>query len=152
MAEALLGQTLKDKGIDWVEVSSAGLVASPFGVAHSQLRRVLGSTYRRVENRPSKPLTSNMVVGSDLILGMENRHVSQIIERFPEANGRVDKITHYAGKEGEIRDFPDSGYGDVVGWLRHCCTLMVPCVEEIADRIVREKGKGSDNDSTGKVD
>jgi protein-tyrosine phosphatase len=142
MAEALLGQTLKDKDINWVEVSSAGLVASPFGVAHSQLRRVLGSTYRLVENRPSKPLTSNIVAGSDLILGMENRHVSQIIERFPEANGRVDKITHYAGKEGETRDFPDSGYGDVVSWLRHCYTVMVPCVEEIADRIVREKVKG----------
>jgi protein-tyrosine-phosphatase len=147
-----LRQTLADKGIEWAEVSSGGLVASPWGVAHSQLRRVLGTTYRLVENRPSKPLTHELVRGSDLILCMENRHVYQILARFPESNGRVDLITSYAGKEGEIKDFPDSGYGDVVSWLRHCHSIMVPCVEMIVDRLVRERDNGSASLSTAKVD
>ncbi|GEM_PF-513709 len=152
MAEALLRQLVSDKGVEWMEVSSAGLVASAWGVAHSQLRRVLGPSYRLVEKRPSKPLTEEIVRTSDLILGMENRHIQQILERFPESKGRVDKITSYAGKDGEIRDFPDSGYGDVVGWLRHCYAVMVPCVEIIAARLVRERIKVSDGDSAGKVD
>jgi hypothetical protein len=83
---------------------------------------------------------------------MENRHVNQILERFPEAKGRVDKITSYAGKEGEIKDFPESGYGEVVSWLRHCYSIMVPCVEVIADRLVHERVSRSDMNPSAKVD
>ena len=139
MAEALLRQSLADKRIDWAVVSSGGLVASQWGVAHSQLRRVLGPSYRLVENRHSQPLTQELIEGSDLILGMENRHVSQILERFPKSIGRVDKMTTYAGKDGEIKDFPDSGYGDVYNWLRHCHSVMVPCIETMTQRLVRER-------------
>lgn len=152
MAEALMRQTLADKGIERAEVSSGGLVASSWGVAHAQPRRVLGSAYRLVENRRSQPLTQELVRGSDLILGMENRHVYQILERFPESGGRVDKITTYAGNDGEIKDFPDSGYSDVVSWLRHCHSIMVPCIETIADRLVRERDSVSTGPSTEKVD
>jgi protein-tyrosine phosphatase len=152
MAEALLRQLVSDKGVEWMEISSAGLVASAWGVAHSQLRRVLGPSYRLVEKRPSRPLTEELVRTSDLILGMENRHIQQILERFPESRGRVDKITSYAGKDGEIRDFPDSGYGDVVSWLRHCHTIMVPCLETIADRLVHETVNANQPPPTGKVD
>lgn len=135
----MLRESLADRGIDGIVVTSGGLVASSWGIAHSQLRRVLGPSYRLVENRPSLPLSKELIDGSDLILGMENRHVSQILERFPEAKGRVDKITAYAGKDGEIKDFPDSGYGDVYCWLRHCHAVMVPCVETITERLVRER-------------
>jgi protein-tyrosine-phosphatase len=148
MAEALLHQTFLDRKVDWAQVSSGGLVASPWGVAHSQLRRVLGSRYRLVENRRSQPLTHELVAGSDLILGMEDRHVNQILERFPDAEGRVHKITSYAGKEGEIRDFPDSGYGDVFSWLRSCHSIMVPCIETIAQKIIRESGRPADRRET----
>lgn len=135
MAEALLRQSLADEGVNSVEVTSGGLVASPFSVAHSQLRRVLGPSFRHVENRHSRPLTQELIDDSDLILGMENRHVSQILERFPSAKGRVHKITTYAGTDGEIKDFPESGYGDVYSWLLHCRSIMVPCVETISLRL-----------------
>ena len=139
MAEALLRQELADRSVSWADVSSAGLVASPWGVAHSQLRRVLGPSFRLIENRRSQPLTGEMVNGADLILGMENRHVSQILGQFPKSEGRVDKVTTYAGRDGEIRDFPDSGYGDVYSWLLHCHSIMAPCIETIADKLVRDK-------------
>jgi protein-tyrosine phosphatase len=144
MAEALLRQTLTARGIAWAEVTSGGLVASPWGVAHSQLRRVLGPAYQLVENRRSQPLTQELVDSSDLILGMENRHVNQILERFHVSEGRVNKMTTYAGRDGEIKDFPDSGYGDVVSWLRHCHSIMIPCVETIAERLVREEQSSRD--------
>ena len=153
MAEALMRQTLADRNVNGIEVSSSGLVASPWSVAHTQLRRVLGPAYQLVENRPSQPLTQELVERSDLILGMENRHVRQILERYPKSQGRVDKITSYAGRDGEVKDFPDSGYGDVFAWLRHCHSIMLPCIETIADRLVRAR----DNESvasgiTEKVD
>lgn len=140
MAEALLRTAMAERRIDWIEVTSAGLVASQYGVAHQQLRRVLGPSFALVENRRSVPMTEELVAGADLILGMESRHVRQIHERFPWARGKVDLVTTYAGREGEIRDFPDSGYGDVVSWLRHCHSIMVPSVDIIADRLLRENG------------
>jgi protein-tyrosine-phosphatase len=150
MAEALLRQRLTENKVDGTQVTSGGLVASPWGVAHSQLRRVLGPTYRLVENRHSQPLTQELVSSSDLILGMEDRHVSQILERFPDAEGRVFKITSYGGIEGEIKDFPDSGYGDVYSWLRDCYSKMVPCIDTIAEKIVL--GNKSLARQTGKLD
>lgn len=142
MAEALLRQRLTEKRIDEIQVTSGGLVASPWGMAHSQLRRVLGPAYRFVDHRQSQPLTQDLVSGSDLILGMEERHVRQILERFSNLEGRVFKVTSYAGKEGEIKDFPDSGYGDVYSWLCDCYTKMVPCIDTIAEEITRD-GKSS---------
>ena len=147
MAEAMLRQNLMDRQIDWAEVSSGGLVASPWGIAQPQLRRVLGPSYRLVENRHSQPLTEELVKGSDLILVMEDRHVSQILERFPESKGRVAKITTYAGKDGEIKDFPDSGYSDVYSWLRHCHTIMVPCLQTITETVVRERNRRPSRES-----
>ena len=139
MAEALLRQTLSERRLNWVNVTSGGLVASPTGVAHSQLRRVLGPAYVLVENRRSQPLTEPLMAESDLILGMEDRHVRQLTERFPASKGRIDKITTYAGKNGEVRDFPESGYGTVVEWLRHCYNIMQPCIVTIADRLALER-------------
>lgn len=138
MAEALLRQRLTEKRIDEIQVTSGGLVASPWGVAHSQLRRVLGPAYRLVERRQSQPLTQDLVSGSDLILGMEERHVRQILERFSNLEGRVFKVTSYAGTQGEIKDFPDSGHGDVYSWLRDCYTKMVPCIDIIAEKITHD--------------
>src|SRR5438046_9575412 len=137
MAEALMRQTLADRNVNGIEVSSSGLVASPWSVAHAQLRRVLGPAYQLVENRPSQPLTQELVDRSNLILGMENRHVREILDRYPGSQGRVDKITSYAGRDGEVKDFPDSGYGDVFAWLRHCHSMMHPCMESIADKLDR---------------
>ena len=139
MAEALLRQKFSDRRIAWAGVTSAGLVASPTTIAHSQLRGVLGPTYRLIEQRRSKPLTQALIDESDPILGMEDRHVRQILERFPESNGRVDKITSFAGRDGEIKDFPESEYGDVAGWLQECYSIMVPCIDTIAERLIRER-------------
>jgi protein-tyrosine-phosphatase len=140
MAEALLRTATADRGIDWIQITSAGLVASQWGVAHQQLRRVLGPSFALVENRRSVPMTEELVEDADLILGMENRHIRQIHERFPKTRGRVDLLTTYAGREGEIKDFPDSGYGDVLRWLQHCHSIMLPSVEIIVDRLIHENG------------
>lgn len=83
-------------------------------------------------------MTQDLVAASNLILGMEERHVTQIRERFSDLEGRVFKITSYAGAEGEIKDFPDSGYGDVYSWLRDCYSKMAPCIDTIAEKIVRD--------------
>jgi protein-tyrosine-phosphatase len=140
MAEALLLTALSDRGIDWIEVTSAGLVASQWGVAHGQLRRVLGASFAHVENRRSVPMSEELVEDKDLVLGMEKRHVRQIHERFPKIRATVDLVTTFAGRDGEIKDFPESGYVDLVNWLRNCHSIMLPSVELIVDRLVRENG------------
>src|SRR5215471_2470731 len=128
MAEALLRSTLTEKKIDWIEVDSAGLSANPWGVAHAQLRRVLGPDFHLVENRHSQPMDQSLAEQADLILGMENRHIREIHHRFPGIKGRVDLVTTYAGKEGEVLDFSAGEYGNVATWLRHCHSTILPSI------------------------
>src|SRR5437867_10365303 len=105
MAEALMRQTLADRNVNGIEVSSSGLVASPWSVAHTQLRRVLGPAYQLVENRPSQPLTQELVERSDLILGMENRHVRQILERYPGSKDELTRLRLTQGGTAKSKTF-----------------------------------------------
>ncbi len=136
MAEALLRKMLMERGIVGVNIASCGLSARPWGIADRRLSLVIGDTYKLLEKHHSKPLTEEAVEESDLILGMENRHVNAILERFPEAKGKVHVITAYAGREGEVKDYPDTEQPDPVSWMRQCYSILLPCVEAIADRIV----------------
>ena len=137
MAEALLREKLAERKIAGVNVASCGLSARPWGVADRRLSLVIGEAYKLLEDHRSRPLTEQAVQEADLILGMENRHLRTILERFPEAQGKVDVLTVYSGARGEIKDYPDSGEADVVSWMRQCYSIMLPCLEVVADRLVR---------------
>jgi protein-tyrosine phosphatase len=137
MAEALLRKKLAERKIAGVNVASCGLSARPWGIADRRLSLVIGEAYKLLEDHRSRLLTEQAVREADLILGMENRHVKTILERFPEAQGKADLLTVYAGIDGEVKDYPDSGQADVVNWLRQCYSIMLPCLEVVADRLVR---------------
>ncbi len=138
MAEALLRKKLAGRKIAGVNVASCGLSARPWGVADRRLSVVIGEAYKLIEDHRSRRLTEQAAREADLILGMENRHVMTILERFPEAEGKTNVLTAYAGVSGEIKDYPDSGQTDVVNWLRDCYSIMLPCLEVVAERLVRE--------------
>ncbi len=137
MAEALLRKKLAERRIDGVNVASCGLSAGPWGIADRRLSLVIGEAYKLLEHHRSRPLTEKEVREADLILGMENRHVETILERFPEAKGKANVITTYAGASGEVKDYPDSGQTDVVNWLRQCYSIILPCLEVVVNRSVR---------------
>ncbi len=137
MAEALLRTKLAERKIAGVNVASCGLSAQPWGVADRRLSLVIGEAYKLLGDHRSRPLTEQAVREADLILGMENRHVKTILERFPEAQGKANLLTVYAGIGGEVKDYPDSGQADVVNWLRQCYSTMLPCLEVVADRLVQ---------------
>ncbi len=136
MAEALLRKKLAERKIAGVNVASCGLSARPWGVADRRLSLVIREAYKLIEDHRSRPLTEQAVREADLILGMENRHVKTILERFPEAEGKTNVLTAYTGVSGEIKDYPDSGQTDVVNWLRQCYSTMQPCLGVVADRAV----------------
>ena len=139
MAEALLREKLGERKIAGINVASCGISARPWGIVDRRLSLVIGEAYKLLEDHRSRPLTEQAVREADLILGMENRHVRTILERFPEANGKVDVLTAYSGIGGEVKDYPDSGQADVANWLRQCYWVMVPCLEVVADRLARQR-------------
>lgn len=141
MAEALLRKKLAERKIAGVNVASCGISARPWGIADRRLSLVIGEAYKLLEDHRSRPLTEQAVREADLILGMENRHVKTILGRFPEAQGKVDVLTAYSGMGGEVKDYPDGGQGDVVSWMRQCHSIMLPCLEVVADRLVRSKDR-----------
>ncbi len=105
------------------------------GAAHPDLKLVLGDDFDLLKNHHTRPLTREVATESNLILVMEESHVKRVIERFPEAKGRVDTLTHYAGNTGEIKDFGESGQTDIESWLRHCRLLLSPSLKRLVERL-----------------
>lgn len=96
-----------------IKVSSCGLTARVGGEAHPDLESVLGDDFDLLKSHHTRPLTRELATESNLILVMEENHVKRVLERFPEAKGKVNILTHYVGNTGEIKDFGESGQTDI---------------------------------------
>ena len=118
-----------------INVSSCGLSARVGGEAHPNLELVLGDDFDLLKNHHTRPLTRELVTESSLILVMEVSHVKRILERFPEAKGKVDTLTHYVGNAGDVKDFGESGQTDVESWLQHCQLLLSPSLKRLVERL-----------------
>jgi protein-tyrosine phosphatase len=109
LAEYLLRKKLADKGLGAITVRSAGVAAfsgmlsSEGAVEVLKARGVDGSGHR------SHPVTEEWVTSADLILTMEARHRTWILEHFPRANrSRVKEKVHefksFVGSSGDVAD------------------------------------------------
>ncbi|WP_235186557.1 low molecular weight protein-tyrosine-phosphatase [Dyella japonica] len=87
-----------------VEVRSAGLnavIGSPMDATALQILNekdgVDGSSHRAHQLVPS------MLLGADLVIGMEKDHIAEMIQVSPEARGKI----YLLGKWLDERDIPD---------------------------------------------
>lgn len=135
MAEALMRRMIVSTPLAGIKVASCGLSARLGGNAHPGLELVLGDDFDLLKNHHTRPLTRELATESDLILVMEDRHVKQVLERFPETEGKVDTLTHFVGGMGEIKDFGESGQTDIESWLRDCLLLLNSNLKKLVQRI-----------------
>jgi protein-tyrosine phosphatase len=97
MAEAMMRQLIAKKlGCKPEEteqrgviVASAGVSASPGGVAAPEAVEVLRSRGLDLSRHESQPLGEKLVRHADLILALTNAHRQAIIRRWPEASART---------------------------------------------------------------
>jgi protein-tyrosine phosphatase len=103
MAEGALRVLLKERGMENIEVMSAGTVAPP-GCSATHYAREAAKTWNAdISNHHSRPMASELLEEADLILVMTSSHYRDIMAMCPEAEEKTFLI----------RKFPEpGGYGE----------------------------------------
>jgi protein-tyrosine-phosphatase len=139
LGAALLERALKERGLDAIEVCSAGTGAwdgAPVseGAYLVGLERGLDLSAHRAQL-----LSREMVEAADLILTMARHHRARVDELGGE--GHVFVLGEYAGREGDEAEVSDPFGGDLDVY-RDTCAELEALVAAAVERIVAEAGRG----------
>ena len=95
MAEGLMKAALKKLGKEEIRVSSAGVSALDGFNPTRETIEVMKCEGVDVSDFKSRAITDEIIRGSDLILVMAARHMSDIIMRVPEAAAKTHLLKQY---------------------------------------------------------
>jgi protein-tyrosine phosphatase len=95
MAEGLLRKLLPPSLRDQVRVRSAGTQAEPGSPATPQAIATAGRKGVDLRGHRAQQLFTDLVVQSDLILGMEQHHVQAVLALVPSSRGRVHLLSAF---------------------------------------------------------
>ncbi|MBQ4812055.1 low molecular weight phosphotyrosine protein phosphatase [Pseudoalteromonas luteoviolacea] len=99
-AEYVLKHKLKETKIN---VSSAGLTALEGKAADPMAREVASGYGIEMNEHQGRQLTSQLVASNSVILVMEERHLSDLCNRYPQARGKTFLLGKWLGDK-EIPD------------------------------------------------
>jgi protein-tyrosine-phosphatase len=139
LAQELLQKMAKEANLE-LSVSSAG--TSAFEDAHIPIHIFRGLREEGIaEVKPQpKRLTQQMVKEADLILGMEDHHIQQILSLSPQAKNKVFLVKRYACLPGQ------GGIPDPIGssWEGYetCLLEIKQALLRIVERLKNEDCSG----------
>ncbi len=139
LAAALLQRALAQRGINDLDVSSAGTGAwdgAPVseGAYLVGLERGLDLSAHR-----ARLLTRELVDAADLILTMARHHRARVDELGGES--QVFVLGEYAGREGDEAEVSDPFGGDLEVY-RDTCAELEGLIDAAVERIVKEFASG----------
>ena len=140
LAAALLQRALTERGVEGMDVSSAGTGAwdgAPVseGAYLVGLERGLDLSAHR-----ARLLTRDLIEEADLVLTMARHHRARVDELGGE--GRVFVLGEYAGREGDEAEVSDPFGGDLEVY-RDTCVELEALIEAAVQRIVKELASGN---------
>lgn len=136
-AEGIMKHLIKEKGLeDKIYIDSAGISAWHKG--ESPDSRSVACAYKfgiDISSQQSRPLVSEDFTNFDLILGMDDKNMSELtsISKVVKTTAKVDRILKYAPGYGE--NVPDPYYNN--GFDRVFEMVSIAC-ENLLDEIIRE--------------
>jgi protein-tyrosine phosphatase len=134
-AEAVMKKVALDHGVD-LHIDSAGTVAHHAG--HSADSRMKRHAIQRGYNLTSisRPLVSDDYEEFDMIIGMDDANMQDLIERVPSpaALSRLSKMTDYC-RAFEYDEVPDPYYGGSAGF-----ELVLDLLEDACLGLLKEMG------------
>lgn len=131
MAEFVLKKILKERNISDIEVSSAGIAASPAYMISGDLKNVLDEEKMDVSSHVSTQATPGIINDADLILVMEQRHRDVLERILPGAGKKTRLLKEYAGEDDDfdIADpigQPERVYRATMNEIRGYITKLLP--------------------------
>ncbi len=139
LAAALMERALKERGVDGIDVSSAGTGAWDGAPVSEGAYLVALEQGLDLSGHRARLLTRDLVEQCDLILTMARHHRARVDELGGE--GHVFVLGEYAGRSAEAVEVSDPFGGDLVVY-RETCTELGTLVDAAVDRIVTEAGLG----------
>lgn len=128
MAEGICKNLLAARGIEDVEVSSAGIYALTGMPASSEAVDALAEWGIDLSGHRARLLTPEMVKEADLVLTMTSHHKKAVLEMSPEEKEKVFTLTEYVGFGGDIADpigKPFFFYRQYAEEIRRLCQLAL---------------------------
>jgi protein-tyrosine-phosphatase len=139
LAAALMKRAFAERGVEGIEVSSAGTGAWD-GAPASEGAYLVGLEQELdLSGHRARLLTRDLVEQSSIILTMARHHRARVDELGGE--GRVFVLGEYAGRSGEAAEVSDPFGGDLDVY-RDTCAELATLVAGAVDRIVAEADRG----------
>ena len=127
-------------------VGSAGLAAVPGEKASSHARKLLAERGIDLESHRSRLLQEDLVKETELILVMTRLQRSLLLDRFPEARGKVHLLKEYAGMEDGEPDISDPFGGDLEKY-RRTLEEIEAILPKVLANILNEGGRQDESSS-----
>lgn len=139
MAEGLLKKLLKDRGINNVEVYSAGLHASTGEYATDEAIKVMKEEYDvNILMHQSTNVKNSNIKDMDLILCATHAHLTTLEYMYPELDHKIFTIKEYAyGPEVENKDIEDP-WGYPVEVYKKCAKEIHDALEKVILKLDNE--------------
>ncbi|MBN1621912.1 MAG: hypothetical protein JW871_04910 [Endomicrobiales bacterium] len=135
MAEALLKNEVKKRGIKNVYVSSCGTSAMPSFQIPSIVVQLMAKEKIDISSHKPTQVNAGLVNNSDLILAMSKGHKEYIISRFQESQDKTYLFKEYLNEKGEQDIFDPIGQSDEVykktlSSLKKCIKKLIQMMED----------------------
>jgi len=103
MAEGALRALLEGKGIQHIEVMSAGTTAMPGVPATHYAQEAVKTWHADISGHRSRPITREMLEESDLIIALSPNHYHEIMTVWPDAEEKTYLLKNFPepGRDGE---------------------------------------------------
>ena len=128
MAEALMRNALQTRGIEGVEVCSAGLAVSAGDGANEEAIAQMRKMGCDLRPHRATPIEDAPIDGA-LVLCMTRGHADAVLRMEPHAE--VHLLMECAGLSGAVSD----PFGGGSAAYAHCAEQMQRAIEKIADRL-----------------
>jgi len=132
MAEAILRQLLAARGVDGIEVISAGTGAWDGAPASESAYLVGLERGLDLSGHRAKLLNGELIATSALILTMARHHRARVLELDPSAN--VHLLGEFAGRSGAAAEVSDP-FGADLDTYRRTRDQLAGMIESVADRL-----------------
>lgn len=139
MAEALMRHHLQEKGIQDIEIQSAGVAAQEGAPASEGALQVLANRNIDGTCHLSKPLNDSLVRWADLILTMTVSHKRVVTHHYPFAMDKTFTLKEYVDHN------PSADIHDPFGGNEEEYEACARDIEDVVSRLVHKLQDQADN-------
>jgi protein-tyrosine phosphatase len=136
MAEGILKKLLYDARLEQISAASAGVCALPGNPASSLARRVAAENGVDLSKHRARPVSSDIMDQSDLVLAMEPSHRHDLIADYPGAKSRIFLARCFADAGSSSRSVADP-YGLRYESYRFCYLDLEDAVRGLVHHLKR---------------